>query len=401
MWRLIDRAFRQAENCRAMANVIAIRDGLPLSEEQRRVQATQNEVQTLFNRQLGAFAGAFETQAMWLGSELGWYECLASSSTPISAQTLAERTQTSPDYARDWCEYQTLTGWITCEDLSVTTVEDRRYYLSPVQLFVLSRTENYGKIAANLGNNLEAMKQAFQEDIGIRLCNRAPNMPSAVRDNNRETSLGSEIIPQALPELHNTLSQQHGRVAVVSAAGFVWSSINVAQSYPLVHVDYFDNEPTAIDAATTNEGDIAAANVEDRVQAHLIDYDQLDDGIDTSSSEPYDLVVAPHNLNGCGSPVNVLRWMKILKRTSDGVVLIPFDPPMGQLSVNTVDPGVKYSVGVQLLGSLPDNKAFFPNQSIGIRAKPSFPQLDQYIEEAGYTTNVVHKDASCWYAAIS
>jgi hypothetical protein len=35
----------------------------------------QNEVQTLFNKQLGAFAGALETQAMWLVSELSWYDC--------------------------------------------------------------------------------------------------------------------------------------------------------------------------------------------------------------------------------------------------------------------------------------------------------------------------------------
>jgi hypothetical protein len=99
----------------------------------------------------------------------------------------------SSDYARDWCEYQTLTGWIICEDLSVATVEDRRYYLSEVQQFVLSRTESAGKIAANLGHDLEAMKQALQKDVGIRLCDRAPNMPSALRDCNRETSLGSEV----------------------------------------------------------------------------------------------------------------------------------------------------------------------------------------------------------------
>jgi hypothetical protein len=142
-----------------------------------------------------------------------------------------------------------------------------------------------------------------------------------------------------------------------------------------------------------------AANVEDRVQAHLINYDQLDDDIGTSS-EPYDLVVAPHNLNGCGPPVNILRWMKALRRAPDGVVLIPFDTPT-QLGVNTLDPGVKYSVGMHLLGSLPDNKAYYPDQSTGIRAKPSPALLDQYIAEAEHTTVNVVQGASCWYAAIS
>jgi hypothetical protein len=87
--------------------------------------------------EIGAFAGqvfqsvigAQQCQAAWLGAHLGWYQCLANKG-PLSTLELARETESSERYPGEWCENQTVCGWISCVD---PISEDRLYFLSPAQ----------------------------------------------------------------------------------------------------------------------------------------------------------------------------------------------------------------------------------------------------------------------------
>ena len=59
-----------------------------------------------------AVLGAQEVQAAYLGDRLGWYDALGDG--PLTSTELAERTDTSERYAREWLEHQTVAGWLRC-----------------------------------------------------------------------------------------------------------------------------------------------------------------------------------------------------------------------------------------------------------------------------------------------
>ncbi len=59
--------------------------------------------------------GFADILAVHLGDRLGWYRSLVDDG-PSTAAQLAERTGTSPRYAREWLEQQAVTGVLRVED---------------------------------------------------------------------------------------------------------------------------------------------------------------------------------------------------------------------------------------------------------------------------------------------
>ena len=95
-------------------------------------------------RLLHATLGLVDTLAVYFGDRLGWYRSLVEHG-PATPRQLAERTNTSPRYAREWLEQQAVTGLL---DLDRDGAPDERVYsISPAAAEVLTDEHSLNYLA--------------------------------------------------------------------------------------------------------------------------------------------------------------------------------------------------------------------------------------------------------------
>jgi predicted O-methyltransferase YrrM len=349
----------------------------PRTEETLPVGDTKNlkDVQTFANDVFNSILGAQQVQASWLGAKLGWYECLANNG-PLSTSQLAELTSTCERYAREWCEHQTVSGWIMCEN---PDSEERKYFLSHAQKAVLTETDSLSylmpacKFVAYLGTHLPKMKEVYQDDGGISWDELGQDARESQAEMNRPMflqQLGQEYLA-SIPEVDSAL-KNGGRVADIGA-GFCWSSIGVAKAYPTSKVDAYDLDEDSILAAEKN---IAKAGLKDRVKAHCIDAASLVDQV-----EPYDLVMALECIHDMGDPVSVLTVMRKLAGVR-GTVIVMDERSQESFTGGTNNDIEKFLYGFSITCCLADCKSHPNSVETGTVMRPS--QLTWYAIEAGF-----------------
>jgi 2-polyprenyl-3-methyl-5-hydroxy-6-metoxy-1,4-benzoquinol methylase len=340
-------------------------------------KTVQEATMVLAGQVFQAVLGAQQVQAAWLGSQLGWYQCLVEKG-PLTTTALSTEMATSERYAREWCEHQTVCGWISCVDASA---KDREYFLSDPQKAVLTNKDSLTyllppcKMVAGLGQHIGKMKEAYKSNTGISW----EELGSDARDNMADFSrpmflqlLGQFYIPNGLPNVHERLSRQGGRVADIGA-GCGWSSIGVAQAYPKAHVDCYDLDKSSIEKAKHN---IEASGLGDRVKAHCVDVGTLDPG-----TPSYDLVMALECIHDLSDPVAVLHSMKKLSGT-DGTVLVMDFKVQNAFTGDSTNDMEKLNYGFSLICCLADCKSRSNSAETGAVMRPS--KLEWYAIEAGF-----------------
>jgi len=339
-----------------------------------------DDVDAFANRVLQAILGAQQVQAAWLGDKLGWYQTLASEG-PLTTGALAEKTCSSERYAREWCEHQTVSGWISCQD-PLADVKDRLYFLSSSQQAVLTNPDSLSltlpacKFVASCGTHLEQLQQAYRTDGGVSWDEFGADVRESQAAGTRPLllhRLGQEFIPSGLPEVHQKL-QVGGRVADIGA-GMGWSSIGVARAYPNARVDAYDLYQPSVEQAKRN---IVAAGLDDRVKAHCVDVGTLID-----QDEKYDLVMALECIHDLSHPVAVLRNMRKLAGGTGTVMVMDDNVPehfTGDSSSNNDIEKLMYGFSIQCC--LADCKSRPNSAETGTVMRQS--QLQRYAMEAGF-----------------
>ena len=98
---------------------------------------------------------------------------------------------------------------------------------------------------------LEAIVSAFRTGEGVSFAEYGTDLRQGLGALNRPLfmkQLGDEYLP-SIPDIHRRLSADpSARVADVGC-GTGWSSIGMAKSYPKIHVDGFDLDPTSVKEA--------------------------------------------------------------------------------------------------------------------------------------------------------
>jgi len=336
------------------------------------------DIDTFADQVFNAILGAQQVQAAWLGIKLGWYRALADQG-PLTTSQLADLTRSSERYAREWCEHQTVSGWITCKDASVAK-EQRQYYLTAAQQAVLCDADSLTflaplcKLQGSLGRNLDGLKDAYQNDTGVSWGDFGDDdARESVAEGNRPMflqQLGQDYL-SSIPEVHAAL-QAGGRVADVGA-GFGWSSIGVATAYPLCKVDAFDLDQESVQRAKLN---IASAGLTDRVTAQCVDV-----GDQNFEATPYDLVMALECIHDMGDPVAVLASMKKLAGDTGSVVVMD-ERAQEEFTGDTENDIEKLLYGFSLTCCLADCKSHPNSAATGSVMRPS--QLEWYAIEAGF-----------------
>src|SRR6266851_4274888 len=215
--------------------------------------------------------GALELFTVYLGARLGLYRALDAHG-PATSLELAGRTGTTERYIREWLEHHAASGLLEVDD-PAADASDRRYRRLP-QLTEAFRT----------GGAPPAL----------------PWEPEGRADYNRATFLnllGKQWLP-AITDVHQRLRRDPPARVADLACGAGWSSIAMAQAYPLVKVDGFDLDADVIAAARRNA---AQAGVSSRVSFAVTD------ASGPGMSGRFDLVTIFEGLHDMSRPADALR----------------------------------------------------------------------------------------------
>jgi 2-polyprenyl-3-methyl-5-hydroxy-6-metoxy-1,4-benzoquinol methylase len=271
------------------------------AEEQLATRGDTDGPAVLADRLFRDMVGALELLTVYLGERLGLYQALHADGPATSAE-LAARTGTVERYIREWLEHHAASGLLEVDDPAAGPLA-RRYSLPA----------GHAPVLADVG---DVRYQAFNGVELVRAARWIPEVAAAIRDGGAPPPL--PWAPEGRPEFNravflNLLARQwlpaipdvdlrlHGeppaRVADL-ACGTGWSSIAIAQAYPLISVDGFDLDADAIQAARRNAEE---TNVADRVTFTVAD------ASGPGVSGQYDLVTILEGLHDMSRPADALR----------------------------------------------------------------------------------------------
>ncbi|HEY7879374.1 MAG TPA: methyltransferase domain-containing protein [Streptosporangiaceae bacterium] len=271
------------------------------AEEHRAVQAEPGDPAALAGRLFRDMTGALELLTVYLGERLGLYQALYADGPATSAE-LAARTGTVERYVREWLEHHAASGLLAVDDPAGGPL-GRRYHLPPGHAPVLADTGDVRYQAFNGTEIVRAARWMPEVAEAFRSGGAPPPLPWAPEGRpefNRAVFLnllGRQWLPAIADVDLRLRGEPPARVADL-ACGTGWSSIAMAQAYPLISVDGFDLDADAIEAAGRNAQEAGLAG-----RVTFTAADASGPGVQGR----YDLVTILEALHDMSRPVDALR----------------------------------------------------------------------------------------------
>jgi len=279
----------------------------------------EDRLNALLGQAVGEFGATANAALVVIGDRLGLYKALAAGG-PQTTQELAQRTDLSERYGREWSNAQAATGWIDYDAAS------GRYAMSPEQALMFADPESPAfvggafQLALGAAESREHIADAFRSGSGFGWGEHTHDVIEGCRrffEPGYQANIVQAWIP-ALDGIHERLLRG-GRVADVGC-GQGASSIIIAKAYPNARVDGTDLHDGSIEDARRLAGE---AGVGDRVTFSVAAADAL-------PAEGYDLVTSFDCLHDMGDPAAVARhvraalapggaWMIVEPRAGDSV----------------------------------------------------------------------------------
>ena len=320
--------------------------------------------------------GALELFTVYLGERLGLYRALAEDG-PATSADLAARTGTTERYVREWLEHHAVSGLLEVDDPAAGPLT-RRYRLPPAYVPVLADPDDVRYRAFNgteivrAGRWLAPLAEAFRTGGAPP---PLPWPPEGRAEYNRATFLnllGSQWLP-AIADVDRRLRREPPARVADLACGAGWSSIAIAQAYPMVRVDGFDLDPDVIAAA---RGHAEQAGMSGRVTFAVTD--ASGPGI----SGRFDLVTIFEGLHDMSRPADALRAARGLLMPS-GSVLIADELVADEFTAPASDLE-RYHYGWSVVSCLPAVMGDPGTAATGAVMRPA--TLGRYAREAGFRT---------------
>jgi 2-polyprenyl-3-methyl-5-hydroxy-6-metoxy-1,4-benzoquinol methylase len=317
---------------------------------------------------------ALELCTVYLGERLGLYRALATDGPATSAE-LAGRTGTAERYIREWLEHHAASGLLEVDDPAAGPLA-RRYQLPPGHGPVLADPDDVRYRAFNGVEIARAARWLPQLVEAFRTGSAPPPLPWAPEgraEYNRATFLnllGTRWLP-AIADVHRRLRREPPARVADLACGAGWSSIAIAQAYPLVTVDGFDLDADVIAAARRHAEQAGLAG---RVTFAVTDASGL------GTSGRYDLVTIFEGLHDMSRPVDALRAARGMLSPSGSVLIADelvaeeFTAPASDLE--------RYHYGWSVVACLPGAMGDPGTAATGAVMRPA--TLGRYAREAGF-----------------
>lgn len=289
--------------------------------------------------------GALELLTVYLGERLGLYRALDSGG-PATSSELAGRTGTAERYIREWLEHHAASGLLEVDDPAADALS-RRYRLPSAHAAVLADPDDVRYRAVSGVEIVRAGRQLPQLAEAFRTGGAPPPLPwppEGRPDYNRAmflNLLGAQWLP-GIPEVHRRLRHEPPACVADLACGAGWSSIAMAQAYPLIRVDGFDLDPDVIAAARRNAEE---AGVSGRVTFAVTDACGL------ASSGRFDLVTIFEGLHDMARPADALRAARGMLGPG-GSVIVADEPVEDEFRAPASD-HERYHYGWSVVSCLP------------------------------------------------
>lgn len=170
----------------------------------------------------------------------------------------ADSPGTAERYVREWLEHHAASGLLEVDDPTAGPLA-RRYWLPPVHVPVLADPDD---VRYRAFSGVEIVRAGWwlpQRVEAFRTGGAPPPLPCAPEgraDYNRAVIInlpGTQWLP-AIADVHDPLRREPPARVADLACGPGWSSIAIAQAYPLVRVDGFDPDADVIAAARRDAG---------------------------------------------------------------------------------------------------------------------------------------------------
>jgi SAM-dependent methyltransferase len=344
------------------------------AEEHLAARGEPGDPAALAGRLFRDMTGALELLTVYLGERLGLYQALYADGAATSAE-LAGRTGTTERYIREWLEHHAASGLLEVDDPAAEPLA-RRYCLPPGHAPVLADTGDVRYQGFNGAEIVRAARWMPQVAEAVRSGGAPPPLPWAPEGRpefNRAVFLNL-LARQWLPAIAEVdlrlRSEPPARVADL-ACGTGWSSIAMAQAYPLITVDGFDLDEDAIQAARRNAGE---AGLADRVTFTAAD--ASGPGIPGQ----YDLVTIIEGLHDMSRPAGALRVARGML-TEPGCVIVADELVEDEFSA-PASIEEQYHYGWSVVACLPAVMGDPDTAATGAMMRPAM--LRRYALEAGF-----------------
>jgi 2-polyprenyl-3-methyl-5-hydroxy-6-metoxy-1,4-benzoquinol methylase len=277
----------------------------------REAQAIDPEkLQAFLGKVVSDFGAAMSATLVYIGQKLGLYGAMAESG-PVTPAELAERTNTSERYIREWLLNQAAGGYVEYDPA------EGRYHLSPEQLVALTdHTSPYFVgggfyLVKALSRAEPRISEAFRTGGGMLWGEHDPDLFVGTEQFFR-AGYTAHLVSEWIPALTNVEEKLlTGATVADVGCGHGASTIILAQAYPDSRFYGYDNHEASI--ASAREA-AKKAGVDDRVTFEVANAANYDD-------RRYDLIAFFDCLHDMGDPVGAMRHA-FETLNEDGSVLI-------------------------------------------------------------------------------
>jgi SAM-dependent methyltransferase len=234
-----------------------------------------------------------------IGDRLGLYRAMAARG-PVTAVELAEKTQTSERYIREWLNAQAAGGYVTYDPVTL------RYTLPPEQAMALADETSPAfvpglfQVTQAMWNGEPKIEDNFRTGQGLEWGHQHPCLFEGTERFFRSGYIGN-LTSSWLPSLDGVVPKLEAGVKVADVGcGLGASTILMAKAYPKSRFFGFDYHEASI--ALANER-ARQAKVEDRVTFQVAKATEF-------PGKDYGLVAHFDCLHDMEDPVGAARWAR-------------------------------------------------------------------------------------------
>ncbi len=328
----------------------------------------QDKLEALLHKMVGDLGAAVNGTLVMIGEELGLYRALAERG-PMTAAGLAEASETSERYVREWLSAQAAMGYVSYDS-------DRdAFYLSPEQVAVFADSDSpflltggYYSIAS-VYNDTFRLADAFRSGEGMGWGDHCNCLFCGVEKFFKPNYKG-HLVSDWLPALDGVVDRlgQGGRVADVGC-GHGASTVLMAEAFPDSTFVGYDFHAPSIETAQRRAAESGLANVRFEV-AKAKDYPR----------EGYDLIAFFDCLHDMGDPAGALTHARDALNPGGKVMLV--EPMAGDSLEANLNPVGAVYYGFSTSVCVPTSLAQETGAALGAQAGEQ--RLREVAETAGF-----------------
>ncbi len=337
---------------------------------QQHIKIDETKLHDFMGKMVNDMGAANGGALVILGERLGLYKALAEIGPATSAE-LAERTQLSERYEREWLSAQAAAGYVNYEPVT------NRFYMAPEQIMALADEDSPVYVAsafqltASLYLDEPKIAEAFKTGQGVGWHEHSQCLFCGVEQFFR-TGYRAHLIQEWLPALDGVVERlQAGAKVADIGCGHGASTIIMAKAFPnsrFVGLDYHQASIERAREAARDEG--GPANLSFEIASAK-----------DSPGDGYDLVTVFDALHDMGDPVGAARRVREMLKP-DGLFMI-VEPFAGDSLADNLNPVGRMYYAASTMICTPGSLAQEVGLGLGAQAGPK--RLTEVLNDAGFT----------------